>query len=158
MALIAAVWLVAGVCVVLWVWGLRPIVFPAQDESVIRQAATLVRKTGSPFLRLPFLDPEDIAHPRNWVTVGEYAIPAYSPLSYYAYGHLMRLRDLGFFLIAALPGDSAAAFSLGVARLLPPTRRWFAIVAPLLGFPALYWLLRPWMNVSPLLSALCWWF
>jgi hypothetical protein len=156
MAVVAAVWFALGLYIVLWVWGLRPIAFPAQDESVIRQAAMFVRRSGSPFMRLPFYDPEDIAHPRNWVTVGDYAIPAYSPFSYFVYGYLTRLRNLGFFLIAALPGASAAAFAFGVARLLPAGRRWFAIVAPVLGFPALYWLLRPWMNISPFLSALCW--
>lgn len=156
LAVVAAVWFAAALYVVLWVWGLRPLALPAQDEAVIRQAAMLVRRSGAPLLRLPFHDAEDIAHPRNWVTIGDYAIPAYSPFSYYVYGYITRLRNFGFFLIAALPASAAAAFAVGVARLLPPGRRWFAIAAPVLGFPALYWLLRPWMNISPFLSALCW--
>jgi hypothetical protein len=105
---------------------------------------------------LPFLDPEDIAHPRFWVSLDDYAVPAYPPVALYVYGLLMRVPFVGWLLIAALPAGAVAAFAGGTARLLPVERRWLALLAPALGFPALYWLMRPWINISMMLVCLCW--
>ncbi len=140
----------------LWVWGLRPLAFPSSDEAVDRFAALLIRKNGEPFLKLPFPDPEDLAHPRSWISVGDNALPTYAPVMLYAYGLLTKLRNFGYLLIACVPAAGAAAFAAGTARLLPPGRRGIALLAPALGFPALYWLIRPWINLSTLLSCVCW--
>jgi hypothetical protein len=153
---IAGAWFVAVFAAILWVWDLNSRVLITPDEALNRFAAGIVRKQWRPFLVLPFPDPEDLAHPRHWVSVGDRAIPSYAPVAIYGYGLLLRLRLFGLLLIPALPASAAAAFALGTAKLLPDDRKWLAVLAPMLGFPALYWLMRPWMNLSALLICLCW--
>lgn len=155
---IAAIWFALGLAVVLWIWGLDPLVFQSPDEAVVRYAASLIRKRQGPFLSLPFADPEDLLHPRSWISIGNRATPTYAPVSFYVYGWLTRLRGgVGLFLIAALPASALGAFAAGTARLLPPSRRrWLAILAPVMPFPTVYWLLHPWINASPMLIGLCW--
>lgn len=154
--LIGCFWFVACLSTVLWTWGLDPLVFPSSDEAVVRYAARLIEKGQGPFLSVPLPDPEDLLHPRSWITLGNRATPTYAPVSFYAAGWLTRLHGFGLLLIAALPASGVAAFAAGTARLLPARRRWLAVLAPAAAFPALYWLLRPWMNISPLLTAICW--
>ncbi|HKO51234.1 MAG TPA: hypothetical protein VJV79_26175 [Polyangiaceae bacterium] len=154
--LLGSVWFVACLATVLWTWGLDPLVFPSSDEAVVRYAAWLIEKGRGPFLSVPLPDPEDLRHPRSWITIGDRATPTYAPVSFYVFGWLTQLHGFGLVLIAALPASGVAAFVAGTARLLPAGRRWLAILAPALAFPALYWLLRPWMNVSPLLTSICW--
>ncbi len=155
-AVVGGVWFVLAFGLVLWMWGLNPLVFPSPDEAVVRYSAQLIGERGDPFLRLPFADPEDLAHPRSWVTLGGNAVPTYAPVSLYLFGYLMRLGHLGLFLIMVLPATAVAAFAAGTAHLLPPGRRWLALFAPLLAFPASYWLLRPWVNHSPMLAGVAW--
>ncbi len=155
-ALVAGSWFAAAFATVLYVWGLNPVVFPAQDEAVVRFAAALIRAHGHPFLTLPFPDPEDMAHPRSWLTQGATALPIYAPVTLYGYAQLLRLRTVGLLLIAALPAAAIAALVAGTANLLPPARRWLAVLTPLLGFASFYWLMRPWMNLSSVLACLCW--
>jgi hypothetical protein len=154
--LIGCFWFVACLSTVLWTWGLDPLVFPSSDEAVVRYAARLIGTGHGPFLNVPLADPEDLLHPRSWITLGDQATPTYAPVSFYVAGWLTRLRGFGLLLIAALPASGVAAFAAGTARLLPARRRWLAVLAPAAAFPALYWLLRPWMNISPLLTAICW--
>lgn len=149
-------WFVVSFGAVLWVWGVKPLALAMPDEAVNRLAAELLKHGWRPFLDLPHADPEDLAHPRHWVSVGHRAMPAYAPFTFYFDSLLLRMGRLGLLLHAALPATGVAAFVMGTARLLPAPRRWLALLAPLLGFPALYWLLRPWMNVSLLLTCLCW--
>jgi len=155
---IAGVWFVVSLAAVLWAWGgADPLVFPSSDEAVVRYAADLIAKHQGPFLALPLPDPEDLRHPRSWLTIGDRATPAYAPVSFYVYGWLLRLGSfLGPLLITALPAAAVGAFAAGTARLLPRSRRWLALAAPALGFPALYWVLRTWVNGSPLLIGICW--
>ena len=153
---IASFWFVVCLATVLWTWGLDPLVFPSSDEAVVRYAAWLIERGRGPFLDLPLPDPEDLLHPRSWITLGNRATPTYAPVSFYVFGWLMKLHGLGSVLIAALPASAVAAFAAGTARLLPVGRRWLAIFAPALAFPALYWLLRPWINISPFLTSICW--
>lgn len=153
---IALGWFAFSLWAVLWIWGLDPLVFPTPDESVVRYAAQLIGDHRPPFLSLPFPDPEDLFHPRGWITIGDRAWPSYAPVGFYAYGYLLRLGKAGLVLIAALPASAIAAFSAGVGNLLPRPRQWLAALAPLLAFPAVYWLLRPWANVSPLLIGCAW--
>lgn len=155
-ALFATGWFLVTLIAILWVWGLNPEALATPDEAVNRLAAELLRHHRRPFMKLPFADPEDLAHPRHWVSLGDHAVPAYSPLAFYLQGALLRLGRFGLLLSAALPASAAAAFCAGTAQLLPSDRRWLALPAPLLGFPALYWLMRPWMNISTLLICLCW--
>jgi hypothetical protein len=152
----ALVWFVVVLASIAWVAGLDPEVTHTPDEGVTRQAAGLVAAHGSPFIALPIADPEDLAHPRSWVSVGAHAIPSYAPLSIYWYGLLLVLGKLGLLAIIAFPASGVAAFVAGIARLLPAERRWLALAAPLMASPAYYWLVRPWMNISVLLTCLCW--
>lgn len=154
--LIGSVWFVACLSTVLWTYGLDPFVFVSSDEAVVRYAAWLIEKGQGPFLNVPLPDPEDLLHPRSWITLGDRATPTYAPVSFYVAGFLTRLHGFGLLLIAALPASGVAAFAAGTARLLPARRRWLALLSPAAAFPALYWLLRPWMNISPLLTAICW--
>jgi|GEM_PF-1155704 len=153
---IGLVWFVASFAVLLWTWGLDPLVFPSSDEAVVRYAASLIGKHQAPFLDLPLADPEDLLHPRSWITIGNRATPTYAPVSFYVYGWLLRLQNVGLVLISLMPAAAVGAFAAGTARLLPPARRWLALAAPALGFPALYWVLRTWVNGSPLLIGICW--
>src|SRR5690349_6424034 len=153
---IAGVWFVAVFAVILWVWGLNSRVLISPDEALNRYAAGIIKKQWRPFFMLPFPDPEDLAHPHHWVSVGDRAIPSYAPVAIYGYGLFLRLRLLGLLLVPALPASAAAAFVLGTAKLLPDTWKWLFALAPMLGFPALYWLMRPWMNLSALLICVCW--
>jgi len=154
--LIACFWFVICLTTVLWSWGLDPLVFPSSDEAVVRYAAWQIEKGHGPFLDLPLADPEDLLHPRSWITLGMRATPTYAPVSFYVFGWLTRLHGFGLLLISALPASAVGAFAAGIARLLPRGRRWLALLAPALAFPALYWLLRPWMNISPFLASICW--
>lgn len=153
---IAVAWFAAVFTAVIWTWGFDPQVTLMPDELVNRQAAELLHKSGSLRMSLPFDDPEDLAHPRFWISVGEHAFPAYAPLAIYWFAFWLKLGTLGLAAIIALPASAVAAFAVGVAKLLPRDRRWLALAAPLLASPALYWLARPWMNMSPLLSCLGW--
>jgi hypothetical protein len=126
------------------------------DEALVRHAAQLVGEGHAPFMNVPLADPEDLFHPRAWITIGDKAWPSYSPVSFYAYGFLLRLGGFGRFLIMALPASAVAAFSAGVGNLLVGHRRFLALLAPLLAFPAFYWLLRPWVNMSPMLVGFAW--
>jgi hypothetical protein len=154
--LIALLWFVAVFSGVLWVWGLNPVVFPSSDEACVRYAADLIAKGQGPFLNLPMPDPEDLLHPRSWLSLGARATPSYAPVSFYLYGWLLRLHGFGLVLLAALPASGAAALAAGAGRLLPVGRRWLGFAAPALAFPTLYWLMRPWINMSPCLIGLCW--
>jgi hypothetical protein len=153
---LALVWFVVAFAALVWTWGENPLAFPSPDEAVNRLAVSLLDKTGHPFIPLRFEDPEDLAHPRFWVTLGDHAVPAYAPVAIYVYALFAKIPSIGLWLIAALPASGAAAFTLAVAKLLPKRRRWLALTAPLLAWPALYWLLRPWVNISLLLVCLCW--
>jgi len=153
---IAAAWFVVVFAAIVGVWGLKSRILISPDEALNRFAARIISKQWRPFLDLPFPDPEDLAHPRHWVSVGERAIPSYAPLAFYVHGLLLRVRLLGPLLIPALPASAAAAFCLGIAKLLPDDRKWLSAFAPILAFPALYWLMRPWMNLSTLLVCVCW--
>src|SRR5262245_10164626 len=93
--LIACAWFVLVFATILWVWGLNSKVLISPDEALNRFSAGVIAKQWRPFLALPFPDPEDIAHPRHWVSVGERAVPSYAPVAIYVYGLLLRLRLLG---------------------------------------------------------------
>jgi hypothetical protein len=153
---IGAVWFAVVYFTIVWVWGLDPHATASPDEAVNRLAAALVRSQGSPFIHLPFVDAEDLAHPRSWISLGNRALPSYAPVAIYWYAFCLCFGKLGLALVAALPASATAAFSVGTARLLPNDRQWLALPAPLLGSPALFWLLRPWINVSVLLSCVAW--
>lgn len=152
---IGAVWFVISLAAILWVWGLQPNTFSSPDESVNRLAAQLVSESGRPFLNLPHEDDEDLVHPRFWVSMTDHAIPAYPPVSYFLFALALSIPMGAGIAMAALPASGLAVFAVGSARLLNQ-RPWLAWIAPLAGFPALYWLLRPWMNISLLLVFVCW--
>src|SRR4051794_10145871 len=153
---IALAWFVVAYVSIYWAEGFRPRAFMTPDEAANRFASSIISKTGRPFLELPFPDPEDCAHPRAWLSQGDYAIPIYPPVSIYFYALITSLRRIGSIALLALPATALGAFAAGTARLLPNDRRWLAAFAPALGMPALYWLLRPWMNICGLLTCVCW--
>jgi hypothetical protein len=155
--LLALLWFGAALATVLWVWGLNPQTFQG-DEAVNRMAAARIHDVGRAIVDVPVDDPEDLLHMHEWTSIGRHAVPIYPPVTFYLYGWLLELGVFGQLLIAALPASGVAAFFFGLARLLPPSRRWLALPAPLLGMPAMYWLLRPWANVSLMLTCLCWGF
>ncbi|HET9956789.1 MAG TPA: hypothetical protein VFQ61_19975 [Polyangiaceae bacterium] len=154
--IIYVAWFITTAAAQLWAWGVDPVLFPSPDEAVNRLAAQLVSKQGNPFITLPFRDAEDLVHMRLWISVGNRALPVYPPVTYYFYGLLLRLGEVGLWLIASLPAAGIGAFAAGVARLMSPKRRWLGLLAPALAFPATYWIVRPWMNISPMLVAACW--
>jgi len=154
--LLMAVWFVIVMCTSLDQWGLNPTKFSTPDEMLNRFAAANIYETGAPFIQLPFADTEDMIHPRFWVSLDDRAIPSYPPFFYYICAALMHLGQLGFLMIIAIPASGAAAFAGGTAKLLPKGRRWLAYFSPLLGVPATFWLMRPWINMSFLLACLCW--
>jgi len=156
--LVFCVWFVAAYGMIVWAWGVDPVIFPTPDEALCRLAARLIHDHGTPFLTLPFADPEDLAHPRNWLSLGERAVPTYAPFLLYVYGYLLHLGRVGLLFTVAFPASAAGAFAAGTAKLLPKGRQWLGLLAPALGFPALFWLLRPWMNLSPVLGCLAWGF
>lgn len=154
--LIGVAWFAASVFAILWTWGLDPLIFPSPDEAVVRYAAALISKHHAPFLSIPIDDPEDLFHPRSWLTLGNKAWPSYAPVGFYFYGWLLRGGLIGLLLVVALPASGVAAFSAGVGVLLPQGRRWLAALAPALAFPMLFWILRTWANISPLLIGCSW--
>jgi hypothetical protein len=153
--LVGLAWFVLALGLIFWGGAARTLQFLTPDEALNRFAAVTVSTTGRPYLELPFPDPEDLVHPRGWLTLGDRAVPTYAPVSIYFYSFFAWLGDVGTVLLAVLPASGAAAFAAGVARLLPERRRALALTAPALGLPALYWLLRPWMNLSLVLVSVC---
>lgn len=153
---VAGVWFVVSVIAVVWPSGLHPHIFLTPDEMANRRAASVISRTGHPLLKLPFADPEDVLHPRFWLSQGDVAIPIYPPVTVYFYALLACFGRFGWIILTLLPASAVAAFAAGVARLLPPARRWLALFAPALGMPVLYWIWRPWMNICALLTCLCW--
>ena len=152
---VAAIWFVCALAAVLWSWrGPAPRYFPSPDETVNRMAAERVAETGRPDIPLTSVDPEDLRHPRMWVTLDDRAIPAYPPAAYYLQGAMLRVPVAGDVLVAAFSAAGVAALAAGVA-LLGRRRRWIALAAPLMAFPAIYWLVRPWMNIGTMLAFLC---
>ncbi|MGC4087967.1 MAG: hypothetical protein QM756_08730 [Polyangiaceae bacterium] len=154
--LIGLVWFAAMLSLVLWIWGLKPVVFPSSDEAANRMTALVIRRTGRPMMSLPFRDEEDLAHLRAWISVGDQVLPGYPPVTFYLFALLTLMGKFGYFLIYTLPAGAAGAFAAGTALLQPVGRRWLGLFAPILGFPATYWLLRPWINLALLLTCLCW--
>lgn len=153
---IGALWFMIVFGSITWVWELNPRALPSPDEALNRFAAQVIADTWRPFLQLPFADPEDLAHPRHWVSVGDRALPSYAPVTIYLYALFLKLHRFGFVLITALPASGIGAFAAGIAGLLPGRRKWLALVTPLLAFPALYWAMRPLMNLSLLLACIGW--
>ncbi len=149
-------WFVAAFIAMLWAHGLRPVGFAAPDEALNRAAALVLSTTGKPFLSLPFEDPENLAHARSWLSIGSKAMPVYAPVAIYVYAFFSYLGTLGYLMILALPASAVAALAAGTARLLPTEQRSLGLFAPALATPVLYWLLRPWMNISAMLVCLCW--
>ncbi|HET6615557.1 MAG TPA: hypothetical protein VFH62_06680 [Dehalococcoidia bacterium] len=154
-ALVGGLWFVGSLVLLVWVWSGSPVSFSSPDEAVNRLAATLVSETGRPLLPVPHDDVEDLVHPRLWMTVGDHAIPAYWPAGYYIYALALSVPGLGPLLVLALAASGIAAFAGGAIRLLP-NRKFLGALAPAMAFPALYWLLRPWMNTSLLLTFVGW--
>jgi len=146
---------------VVWAWGgTDPLYFPSPDEAVNRLAAQRVADTGSPRLPLDVADEEDLRHARTWISLDDAAIPVYPPTAYYLQGAMLRVPFAGNALVAALPALGLAAFVAGVAGL-GARRRAVALLAPAMAFPALYWMMRPWMNIATMLAFLgfavfCW--
>lgn len=157
-ALVFVSWLVVGCAVIYRAQGsLRPQTHLTPDEMANRVAAQALRKTGRPFIPLPFPDPEDVAHPRAFLSFTDTtAIPVYAPVSIYAYGACALFKNFGYFLVMAWAASGLAAFAAGAALLVGERRAWLGLLAPALGAPALYWMLRPWMNISALLACLGW--
>jgi hypothetical protein len=149
-------WFIVAFATIYFAEGFRPKSFMTPDEAANRLAGALIAKTGRAVLELQFDDPEDAAHPRAWLSQGDYAIPIYPPVSVYFYALITYLRRFGSISLMVLPSSALAVFAAGTARLLPDSRRWLAVFAPALGMPALYWLLRPWMNLCALLTCVCW--
>jgi hypothetical protein len=160
-ALTCVVWFVLAFAAIVWSWaGHDPRYFPSPDEAMDRQAAGLVATQGEATMKLDTEDPEDLRFGRFWVSVGDEAIPAYPPVAYYMQGALLVPSFAGGLLVAALSALGIAAFAGGVARL-GARRPWIALLAPAAAFPGLYWLMRPWINMSTFLvfmscALFCW--
>ncbi|MEX1255182.1 MAG: hypothetical protein WEE64_12660 [Dehalococcoidia bacterium] len=150
--LAGAVWFVLMFVGMLWLWrDPAPEVFSSPDEAMNRLAAEQIVKTGVPSVELPFDDPEDVAHLRLLVSTGDDAIPVLPPMTPYLYAGLLALPLVGGYLIMLLAAGGAGAFAASVA-LLGARRQWVSLLAPVAAFPALYWLLRPWINMSLFLT------
>jgi hypothetical protein len=160
-ALTCGVWFIVALAGIVWSWhGQDPKYFSSPDEAMNRQAAGLVATTGAAQLELSDEDPEDLRFGRFWVSLSDEAIPSYPPVAYYLQGLLLAPPAAGALLVAALSAIGVAAFA-GAVALLAPRRPWIAMLAPAAAFPGLYWLMRPWMNMSTFLVFLscamfCW--
>jgi hypothetical protein len=151
-SLVALSWLALAGAGLVWTWhGSNPKYFPSPDESVNRLAAQRVADTGWPVLNAGADDPEDLRHPRHWITIADGAVPSYPPAAYALDGALVRVPVVGAAGVAALAAVGIAAFAAGVA-VLGERRRGVALLAPLVAFPATYWLMRPWMNMATFLA------
>jgi hypothetical protein len=154
-ALTCGVWFIVALAGIVWSWqGQDPKYFSSPDEAMNRQAAGLVATTGAAQLELSDEDPEDLRFGRFWISVGDHAISSYPPVAYYLQGLLLLPPKAGALLIAALSALGIAAFA-GAVALLAQKRTWVALIAPAAAFPGLYWLMRPWMNMSTFLVFVC---
>lgn len=159
--IIGSTWFIIALVGMLWMWrGPAPVVFNSPDEAAIRQSAELIAETGSPELVLPFVDSEDLAHVRVWVSRGDRAIPVYAPATFYLYGAFLVVPLVGSYLIPGLAAVGIGAFAAAVT-MLGRKRLWIGALAPVVAFPALYWMMRPWMSMGLFLSLLsvgllCW--
>lgn len=151
----AVLWFVVVFAAIVWMQhGTNPRYFSSPDETVQRHAAQLIADHGRPFDSVNQPDPDDLLHERLWVTTGDHAVPAYPPVGYYLQGGALKIPVFGILLVPAFAALAVAALVLAAARF-SPSRRILAITAPLLAFPALYYLMRPWMNISMMLSCVC---
>ncbi len=148
--------LVAGLTVWLltWIWGSpTPTVFISPDESNNRVGAEIVALTGSPLISLPFEDPEDLVHPRFWVSNGLEAFSPHPPATFYIYGAGLNAGPIGWWLPYATSGLGIAALS-GAGVLIAARRPQIGALLPVLALPAAYWILRPWSSFSPYLTSI----
>jgi hypothetical protein len=152
---VGGTWFCIALAAILWSWdGHDPRYFASPDEAIDRKAAELVATSGSPAVELAVDDQEDLRHGRFWVTVGDEAIPAYPPVAYYVQALLLMPPGTGALFVAVLSALGVGAFA-GAVCMLGERRRWIALLAPAAAFPAVYWMLRPWMNMSTFLVFLC---
>jgi hypothetical protein len=153
---IALAWFVAVLVGILWAWGGKDQrYFNSPDEMVNRLAAERVAASGRPHIKLADADPEDLRHPRMWLTMDSgYAIPSYPPVTYYLQGAIIKTGAPVHVVLAALSAAGVAALAAG-AVVIGGRRRWLGVVAPAAAFPALYWMMRPWMNMATFLTMFC---
>lgn len=130
--------------------GTDPQYFPSPDEAVNRLAVQRLIETGSPALSSGD-DPEDLRHPRHWIALDDQAVPAYPPAGYYIMAALALISTVA---VLAFSAGAVGALVAGTA-MLGARRLGLAMLAPLVAFPATYWLLRPWMNMATFLALVC---
>src|SRR3989304_2332317 len=151
-AFVGTIWFLVALVGVLWLWrGPEPLIFNSPDEATTQYASRLIAETGSVKAPLPISDEEDLTHLRAWISRGDTAIPALSPLTFYLYAAFLSIPVVGPLLIPLFASVGVGAFGAALA-LLGRSRRWVSLFAPAALFPGLYWLIRPWMNMSPYLS------
>ncbi len=143
----AAVWGLAALVVLVYVWGSperTALQFP--DEMSSARGIHLTAETGRPVADVPFEDPSSLNRMRMWADVPDGRTAAYPTALPFLYGSLRALPG-GAWAIFVLPAMGVAAMAAAAARLAGD-RPWLGAAAPALAFPATYWILRPWVNVS----------
>ncbi len=146
--IVGTVWFFLTFVGILWLWGgASPRVFNSPDEATTKYASELVADTGRPRFSLPAEDAEDLMHLRVWVSVGDEAVPVVAPMTFYLHAFLGAVPLVGAYLVPLLSAAGAGAFAAAVT-VLGQRRPWVGLLVPAAAFPGLYWLLRPWMNMS----------
>ena len=148
-ALLALAWFGAALATTLWVWGIDPQAFQG-DEAVNRMAAALFA-TSTAHRAVPWPTPKISCtctngrprQPRRADLPASHVLPVWAAKQ----ARCGRpVRDHG------AAGDRRGRLLLRHRSLAAVVAALARAAAPLLGMPATYWLLRPWSNVSLMLT------
>lgn len=145
-------WALALFALLVWIWGSpNRTTFGSPDEALSQLASRLIVEQGSPSLEAPIPDPEGLFVPRLWAKRGDVAVPTHTPTTPYLLAAARRLLPAGAWFVLVLPALGLGAAVAGTWLLLPRSR-WLANLLPGLSFPWTFRFLKPWENMSLLVS------
>ncbi|HEX9888128.1 MAG TPA: hypothetical protein VGA69_01520 [Nitriliruptorales bacterium] len=142
-----AAWFLLAAGLIVWLFGSPDrTALQAPDEVATARGALLVADHGTPTDPVAFDDPTGLARMRMWVQAGDQHVASVPATAQYVYG-LPRAVPGGAWVAFVLPALGVGALAAGACTVLDRSR-WLGALVPGLAFPALYWMLRPWHNVS----------